>query len=105
MSEHSRAENYLRRIGTLIRDARKHRGLTQAQLAESLGSSQSAVNRIEQGQQNLSVEMLTRISEALDSEFVALGQPGAVHLRVHGGARLSGSINVKTSKNAGVALL
>lgn len=105
MSEHSRAENYLRRIGTLIRDARKHRGLTQAQLAETLSSSQSAVNRIEQGQQNLSVEMLTRISEALDSEFVALGQPGAVHLRVHGGARLSGSINVKTSKNAGVALL
>ena len=102
---HARAEDYLRRIGTLIRDARKHRGLTQSQLAEILGSSQSAVNRIERGQQNLSVEMLTRISEALDSEFVTLGKPGAIHLRVSGGATLSGSIDVKTSKNAGVALL
>jgi len=98
-------EDYLRRIGTLIRDARKHRGLTQAQLAESLGTSQSAVNRIERGQQNLSVEMLTRVSDALDSQIVSLGQPGAMHLRVHGGAKLSGSIDVKTSKNAGVALL
>lgn len=100
-----RTEEYLRRIGTLIRDARKHRGLTQAQLAETLGTSQSAVNRIEQGQQNLSVEMLTRVGEALDSQIVTLGQPGAMHLRVHGGAKLSGSIDVKTSKNAGVALL
>ena len=100
-----RTEDYLRRIGTLIRDARKHRGLTQAQLAETLATSQSAVNRIEQGQQNLSIEMLTRVSEALDSQIVSLGQPGAMHLRVHGGAKLSGSIDVKTSKNAGVALL
>src|SRR5688572_24525432 len=98
-------EDYLRRIGTLVRDARKHRGLTQAQLADTLGTSQSAVNRIERGQQNLSVEMLTRVSDALDSQIVSLGQPGAMHLRVHGGAKLSGSIDVKTSKNAGVALL
>lgn len=102
---HARAEDYLRRIGTLIRDSRKHRGLTQNQLADVLGSSQSAVNRIERGQQNLSVEMLTRISEALDSEFVTVGNPAAVHLRVRGGATLTGSIDVKTSKNAGVALL
>ncbi|TWJ15983.1 UDP-N-acetylglucosamine 1-carboxyvinyltransferase [Stackebrandtia albiflava] len=100
-----RTEDHLRRIGTLIRDARKHRGLTQAQLADSLGTSQSAVNRIEKGQQNLSVEMLTRVSDALDSQIVSLGTPGAMHLRVHGGAKLSGAIDVKTSKNAGVALL
>ncbi|HZE41681.1 MAG TPA: UDP-N-acetylglucosamine 1-carboxyvinyltransferase [Stackebrandtia sp.] len=102
---HPNAADYLRRIGTLIRDARKHRGLTQTQLADLLSTSQSAVNRIERGAQNLSVEMLTRISEALDSEFVTLGKPGAVHLRVFGGQKLSGSIDTKTSKNAGVALL
>src|SRR5690606_13263387 len=101
----ARTEDILRRIGTLIRDARKHRGLTQTQLADLLGTSQSAVNRIERGAQNLSVDMLNRISEALDSEFVTLGKPAAVHLRVHGGATLSGTIDVKTSKNAGVALL
>ncbi len=98
-------EDYLVRIGGLIRDARQHRGWTQTQLATELGTSQSAVHRIEQGGQNLSLEMLARIGEALDSEIVTLGTSGPSHLRVNGGARLSGEIDVKTSKNAGVALL
>jgi UDP-N-acetylglucosamine 1-carboxyvinyltransferase len=97
-------DDYKGRIGNLIRDARKHRGLTQQQLAERLATSQSAVNRIEKGHQNLSLEMLARIGAALDSEIVALGA-GPVHLRVTGPTTLSGSIDVKTSKNAGVALL
>ena len=98
-------EPYLSRIGHLIRDARKHRGYTQSQLADVLGTSQSAVNRIERGHQNLSLDMLARIGEALDSEIVSLGVPGPMHLRVVGGTRLSGSIDVKSSKNAGVGLL
>jgi UDP-N-acetylglucosamine 1-carboxyvinyltransferase len=98
------ATDYKGRIGHLIRDARKHRGLTQHQLATLLGTSQSAINRIEKGHQNLSLEMLARIGEALDSEIVALGA-GPTHLRVTGPTTLSGSIDVKTSKNAGVALL
>jgi UDP-N-acetylglucosamine 1-carboxyvinyltransferase len=96
---------YLARIGNLIRDARKHRGWTQTELADVLKTSQSAVNRIERGHQNLSLEMLARIGEALDSEIVSLGGAGPMHLRVGGGTRLSGSIAVKSSKNAGVALL
>ncbi len=40
-------DDYKGRIGNLVRDARKHRGLTQAQLAERLATSQSAINRIE----------------------------------------------------------
>ncbi|WP_020577441.1 helix-turn-helix domain-containing protein [Actinopolymorpha alba] len=98
-------ENYLLRVGNLIRDSRQHRGWTQAQLADVLGTSQSAINRIERGHQNLSLEMLARISEALDSEIVSLGTSGPMHLRVVGGRKLSGSIDVKTSKNAGIALL
>ncbi len=97
-------EDYKSRIGNLIRDARKHRGLTQSQLADLLATSQSAINRIEKGHQNLSLEMLVRIGAALDSEIVALGG-GPTHLRVTGPTHLSGSIEVKTSKNAGVALL
>jgi UDP-N-acetylglucosamine 1-carboxyvinyltransferase len=99
------SEDYLSRIGNLIRDARKHRGYTQTQLADVLGTSQSAINRIERGHQNLSLEMLARIGEALDSEIVSLGAPGPMHLRVAGGTRLAGTIDVKSSKNAGVALL
>jgi len=98
-------ENYLGRIGTLIRDARRHQGLTQNDLADSLGTSQSAVARIEQGKQNLSLEMLARIGQSLDSEFVSLGHSGPQHLRIVGGTKLSGAIDVKTSKNAAVALL
>lgn len=98
-------EDYLHRIGNLIRDARKHRGYTQTQLAELLQTSQSAINRIERGHQNLSLEMLARIGEALNSEIVSLGVPGPMHLRVVGPTVLSGTIDVKSSKNAGVALL
>ncbi|WP_354639632.1 helix-turn-helix domain-containing protein [Kitasatospora camelliae] len=98
-------DDYLARIGNLIRTSRQHRGLTQGQLAEALGTSQSAVNRMERGQQNLSLEMIARIGEALDSEIVSLGYAGPMHLRVEGGRRLSGSIDVRTSKNACVALL
>jgi UDP-N-acetylglucosamine 1-carboxyvinyltransferase len=98
-------QDYLGRIGNLIRDARKHRGWTQQQLADVLNTSQSAVNRIEKGHQNLSLEMLARIGEALDSEMITLGQPGPTHLRITGPTTLSGTIDVKTSKNAGVALL
>ena len=50
--------------------------MTQNELADSLGTSQSAVARIEQGKQNLSPEMLARIGESLDSEFVSLGHSG-----------------------------
>ena len=91
------SDDYLNRIGNLIRDARRHKGMTQTDLATSLGTSQSAVARIEQGGQNLSLEMLARIGEALDSEFVSLGHSQPQHLRVVGGAQLSGSIEVKTS--------
>jgi len=95
---------HLARIGALIRSARQHEGLTQAQLAELLGTSQSAIHRIEQGGQNITLDMLTRISAALDSEIVTIG-PRHSHLRVRGGQPLSGRIEVNSSKNAAVALL
>jgi UDP-N-acetylglucosamine 1-carboxyvinyltransferase len=93
------------RVGALVRDARRHRGLTQLQLAERLGTSQSAVARIEQGGQNLTLELLGRLSEALESELISVGPAGPVNLRVTGGTPLRGSVTVKSSKNAAVALL
>ncbi|MBO3142747.1 UDP-N-acetylglucosamine 1-carboxyvinyltransferase [Dermatophilus congolensis] len=99
------SENYLARIGDLVREARKERGLTQSDLAELLNTSQSAVARIEQGKQNLSLEMLSRLGQNLNSEFVSLGTTGPQHLKIDGGHKLSGSIDINTSKNAAVALL
>src|SRR3954470_3748456 len=98
-------DSAMTRIGALVRDARRHRGLTQQQLAERLGTSQSAIARIEQGGQNLTLEMLGRLSAALESELTSVGRAGPTHLRVVGGRPLRGSATVKSSKNAAVALL
>lgn len=97
--------DYSQKIGRLISNTRRERGLTQAEFAKRLGTSQSAVNRIESGGQNLSMEMLGRISDALEREIVSLNRAGTVNFRVHGGKKLHGSISVKTSKNAAVGLL
>ena len=98
-------ESYLAKVGALIRDARRHKELTQSELATLLGTSQSAVARIEQGKQNVSLDMLARIGESLDSEIVSVGHAVPQNLRIVGGTKLSGEIDVRTSKNAAVALL
>jgi len=92
-------------VGTLIRDARKQRGLTQQELADVLGTSQSAVHRIESGGQNLSLEMINRIATALESPLITAGSGGPTHMRIEGPVKLHGSIAVRSSKNAAVALL
>ena len=96
---------YKEKIGKLIQKTRQDRGLTQAEMAKALGTSQSAVNRIENGGQNLSMEMLARISDVLNSEIVSLNKPGTLNFRIEGGRKLHGTIAVKTSKNAAVSLL
>jgi len=99
------AMNYKTKIGKLIQETRMTRGLTQSQLSEALGTSQSAINRIEKGGQNISLEMLARISDVLSSGLVSLNQTGKIDFRINGGKKLSGEIDVKTSKNAAVGLL
>lgn len=92
------------KIGNLIYHIRQERGLTQSDFAKQLGTSQSAVNRIEHGRQNLSLDMLARISDVLNKPLISISG-GAVNLRVEGGRELSGEITLKRSKNATVALL
>ncbi len=98
-------KKYLRNIGTLIQETRLARGMTQSELAIALGTSQSAINRIEKGGQNISLEMIARISEVLASEIVRLNNSGKTSFRISGGNELHGKIEVKTSKNAAVGLL
>lgn len=45
-------------------------GLTQEQLAERMGTSHSAISRIESGQHSTSVATLERIAQALEVRFV-----------------------------------
>ncbi|MCL2316789.1 MAG: helix-turn-helix domain-containing protein [Actinomycetia bacterium] len=92
-------------IGRLIRDARKQRGLTQTQLATELGTSQSAIHRIESGNQNLSLDMINRIADALESQLIVPTTQGSLNYRIGGGTQLSGEIQTRSSKNGAVALL
>src|ERR1035437_2884503 len=92
------------KIGRLIYQIRQERGLTQSGFAKKLGTSQSAVNRIEHGKQNLSLDTLGRISDVLHKQIISISD-NAVNLRIEGGHKLHGEIELKTSKNASVALL
>ena len=92
------------KIGQLISQIRQEKGLTQIAFANRLGTSQSAVNRIEHGKQNLSLETLGRISDVLNKQILNITGE-TVSLRVDGGHELHGEISVKTSKNAVVGLI
>src|SRR5579884_3762021 len=92
------------KIGHLIAQLRTDKGMTQSEFAKQLNTSQSAVNRMEHGRQNLSLEILGRISDVLNKQLITLNQ-GAVNLLIEGGHELRGEITLKTSKNATVALL
>ena len=47
--------NYMVEIGELISEIRSRQDMTQAELAKKIGTSQSAINRIEHGKQNASL--------------------------------------------------
>lgn len=92
------------KIGQLISQIRQERGLTQAEFAKRLNTSQSAINRIEQGKQNLSLETISRISTALGRDIVTIN-PKSLGFEIDGGQELHGEITMKTSKNASVSML
>jgi len=97
-------QEYQQKVGELIAQIRGQKGLTQKELADKLGTSQSAINRIEAGKQNVTLEMLARISDVLNKELISLSSD-TMSLRVEGGHKLHGAIDVKVSKNASVSLL
>ena len=92
-------------LGQMIREGRKARGWSQQQLADELGTAQSAVHRIETGQQNLSLNMIGRLAEALEMPLIQTATAGHMNFQIKGPTKLSGEIEVRTSKNAAVALL
>lgn len=98
------ADRKLKEIGRLISRLREDRDITQSELAKSLRTTQSTIARIENGEQNLSTETLSKIGEVLNKEIVSIAS-GAINFKIEGGRKLSGEISVKTSKNAAVGLL
>lgn len=97
-------ETTFEKIGNLIAQIRQDRNMTQADFARQLGTSQSAVNRMESGKQNMSLDTLARVSDVLNRQLITIS-PGSMNLRIEGGHELKGEITLKTSKNAAVGLL
>lgn len=62
-------------IGFAIAEARHTLGMSQSQLAKKLKTTQSVVSRIENGNQNLSVQMLSKIADVLKCELQVQLQP------------------------------
>lgn len=92
------------KLGKIITERREEKGITQTKLADLLETTQSAVARIETGEQNLSTEMLSKISGALNKQIVQICN-NSLNFKIEGGHKLSGEITTKSSKNSAVGLL
>ena len=56
-------------IAEQVAEQRKARGLSQAELAELTGTTQSAIARLESGGRPPRIDTLLRVAEALDCEL------------------------------------
>jgi len=104
MTKKTETNQILKTIGALITDLREERGVTQSEFAKKIGTTQSAVARMENGEQNMSTAMLSKISEALQKDIVSISDK-SINIQIDGGKELSGSIVTKTSKNGAMGLL
>lgn len=96
---------YQEEIGEIVERLRTQKGLTQSELAKMMGTSQSAIHRIEKGNQNISLEMIKKLSDKLDGQILSINESNSQSFRINGGKELHGEITINTSKNAAVGLL
>ncbi|MBR3322208.1 UDP-N-acetylglucosamine 1-carboxyvinyltransferase [Candidatus Saccharibacteria bacterium] len=101
----AKVKTYNQVIGETVEHMRLERGWTQGELAEAVGSSQSAIHRIEKGGQNVTLPMIKKLSEALGKQILSINDSATDSFRIRGGKELSGEITINTSKNAAVGLL
>lgn len=94
----------MQHIGSRITQVRESAGLTQSDLAKKIKTTQSAIARIESGKQNVSSDMIKKISKALNKNLLT-PTPGSMNIEIHGGKKISGTIETNTSKNGAVGLL
>lgn len=61
---------YSQMIAMKILDKMEETGMTQKAMAEKIGCSQQYVSRILKGQENLSLETISKIETALDAQLI-----------------------------------
>jgi ribosome-binding protein aMBF1 (putative translation factor) len=66
------ADTFYQEDEDTIRTIRMRKGLSQAQLAEILGTSQSHVARIEKGTENIMIDTCRRLAKALEIDMNTL---------------------------------
>jgi len=66
---------FFARIAEQVAQRRKELGLSQKELAELTGTTQSAIARLEAGGRPPRIDTLLRISEALDCELIVELRP------------------------------
>jgi transcriptional regulator with XRE-family HTH domain len=66
---------FFTRIAEQVSEQRKARGLSQKELAELTGTTQSAIARLESGGRPPRIDTLLRIAEALDCELIVELRP------------------------------
>ena len=66
---------FFARIAEQVTEQRKARGLSQKELAELTGTTQSAIARLESGGSPPRIDTLLRIAEALDCELIVELRP------------------------------
>ncbi len=91
------------KIGLFIKKLRIERGLSQEEFSKALKTSQSAVARIESGNQNVTIDQLNKISEVLNHNIVSI--KNSIDFKVEGGRKLSGKIETNTSKNGAINMM
>jgi transcriptional regulator with XRE-family HTH domain len=70
-------EKLAKRLGALVSARRKSLGLTQGQLAETVGIEQESMSRIETGMITPSLSRLLSLADALDCSIEALLLPSS----------------------------
>ena len=83
-----KSKTYQEIIGETIEQMRTNKGWTQEELADKIGSSQSAIHRIEKGGQNISLEMIKKLSEAFGVQILSVNDSAGQSFRIRGGNEL-----------------
>ena len=70
--ENRRWLNYSQEIAMFLHDKMEESGLTQTALAERMNCTQQYISRILKGKENLSLETIARLEDAISAKFLTI---------------------------------